>query len=166
MPPILAQTKAWRAGNPNRRTILDSVCTRNEIRLPSPKGASFDAKVPAFGSGGRAFAAANEPLDLWGWSELGSPRTRIIHSEIWGGANPSKAQSLPDSEDPGQINQASRRGARGRWESVVTNLRVRGCALRAQVGGERGHPPGRGPLLLLLLHGCLWLCLGVSDLQR
>jgi hypothetical protein len=22
-----------------------------------------------------AFAAANEPLDLWGWSELGSPRT-------------------------------------------------------------------------------------------
>ena len=24
----------------------------NEIRLPRPKGASFDAKVPAFGSGG------------------------------------------------------------------------------------------------------------------
>jgi hypothetical protein len=48
----------------------------------------------------------------------------------------------------------------------VTNLTVRGCVLRAQVGCERGHPPGRGPLLLLLLHSCLWLCLGVADLQR
>lgn len=36
--------------------------------------------------------------------------------------------------------------------SAVSDLRVRGGE-RAQVGGERGHPPGRRPLLLLI-HGC------------
>jgi len=79
--PILAQTKAWRAGNPNRRTILDSVCARKWNSAPQTKRSLLWRQGPSFRE--RRRRAANEPLDLWGWSELGSPRTRI-HSESWG----------------------------------------------------------------------------------
>lgn len=47
--------------------------------------------------------------------------------------------------------------------SAVSDLRVRGGE-RAQVGGERGHPPGRRPLLLLI--HCCALALQRQELEE
>lgn len=97
---------------------------------------------------GRARAAAKDPLDLWGSNSL------AFESRDGRAGGRRRSESKRTAAVPCYGGRRTKRA--GKVEegggSAVSDLRVRDGGM-AQVGGERGHPPGRRPLLLLT-HGC------------